>query len=237
MSAVIALFGTAFAIMEIYRYPAPESTVKYKPVVMSYEPNSISEQRCCYYLTLNVVDCIDIFIRPVFKQIIVESLNHFIDKKGLQVYAWCLLTNQLHLVVEAREGINLPLLISDFKRFTTKIILADIDAETAERRYWILKKFHEAGASMKSSDKYQVWQPTDFTVPIDLENGDHMNEQVEFIHNRPVRDRIVGAAEDYLHSSAKDQMGSKGLVTIQPRRQRGKNSHMFHQGSSYKYFQ
>lgn len=49
---------------------------------MPLQDDSVIEQRSCYYLTFNVVDWIDIFVRPVFKQIIVESLNHYIEKKG-----------------------------------------------------------------------------------------------------------------------------------------------------------
>ena len=33
---------------------------------MSLEDNSIAERHACYYLTFNVVDWIDIFVKPVF---------------------------------------------------------------------------------------------------------------------------------------------------------------------------
>jgi len=41
-----------------------------------------------------------------------------------------------------------------------------------------------------------------------------MNEQLEHIHNNPVREKIVSTAEDYLHSSARDYAGIKGLVNV-----------------------
>ena len=50
---------------------------------------SHEQQYGSHFITLNVVDWVDIFIRPVYKQIIVHSLNHFIATKGLNVYAWC----------------------------------------------------------------------------------------------------------------------------------------------------
>jgi len=179
---------------------------------MSFEDDTIVEQHACYYLTLNTVECIDIFVRPVFKRIIVESLNHFIEKKGLIVYSWCLMTNHLHLMAQAKPGYSLSLLANEFKKFTTKIILEDIDAEPEVRRNWIMQKFEEASASLKFLDKFQVWQTRINPVYIDLQDTDMINEQLEFIHNNPVRDRIVAEPEDYLHSSARDYIGIKGLV-------------------------
>ncbi len=179
-----------------------------------YKDNSTIEQRGCYYLTFNVVECIDIFTRPVFKQIIVESLNYFIERKGLIVYGWCLMTNHLHLVAQAREGFNLAVMITEFKKFTTKIILEDIDAEPEVRRNWIMKKFREAGGSLRLINRFQVWQTENHAVHIDLKNSDTLTEQINFIHSDPVRDRIVALPEDYLYSSARDHTGIKGLVNI-----------------------
>lgn len=181
---------------------------------MSFEDKSISDQHSCYYLTFNVVDWIDIFVRPVFKQIVVESLNHFIEKKGLTVYAWCLMTNHLHLIAQTKQGFGLSMVADDFKKFTTKIILEDIVAEPEIRRNWVMKKFEEASTAMKLLDRFQVWQTPVNSVYIDLNDEDMINEQIEYIHNNPVRDRIVSHAEDYLHSSAKDYMGIKGLVNV-----------------------
>ena len=181
---------------------------------MHLQDDPAIEQHSCHYLTFNVVDWIDIFVRPMFKQIIVESLNHFIAKKGLTVYAWCLMSNHLHLMAQTKDGFGLSLLADEFKKFTSKIILEDIDVEPEIRRKWMMKKFEEASKTMRLLDKFQVWQTTVNSVYIDLHDEDMINEQVEYIHNNPVRDRIVTHAEDYLHSSARDYVGIGGLVNV-----------------------
>ena len=182
---------------------------------MSYKDHPNIEQKTCYYLTFNVVEWIDIFTRPVFKQIIVESLNYFIEKKGLVVFGWCLMTNHLHLIAQSRQGFDLALLINEFKKFTTKIILEDIDAESEVRRNWIMKKFREGGRPFRLINKFRVWQTETLSVHVDPQNTDFLEEQLQYIHNKPVRDRIVSAPENYLYSSARDFVGEKGLVNIQ----------------------
>ncbi len=97
-----------------------------------------------HFITLNIVDWVDVFIRPVYKQIIVHSLNHFSENKGLKIYAWCLMTNHLHMIVSADEGHSLPDIEKELKRFTTQKILEDISVEPPKRLKWmmsVLKNF------------------------------------------------------------------------------------------------
>lgn len=171
----------------------------------------IVEPRGCYSLTLNTIDRVDIFVRPFFKQIVVESLNYFIEKKGLVVYGWCLMTNHLHLIVDTKDSFNLPDVVSDFKTFTAKIILEDLNTESDIRRDWIMKKIREAALF----DKLDVWENSDHPVPVRADESEDIEEYLKQIHNNPVRNKIVELPEDYLHSSARNYAGLKGLVNIE----------------------
>ena len=51
-------------------------------------------------------------------------------------------------------------LISDFKAFTAKIILEDLNADSDIRRTWIMKKIREAALF----DKLEVWENSDHPV-------------------------------------------------------------------------
>ncbi|PTX19580.1 transposase IS200 family protein [Pontibacter mucosus] len=68
-----------------------------------------------YFLTMTVVDWVDIFTRPVYKHIIVDALKFCQDEKGLKLYAWVLMNNHLHLIAAAAEGKNLSDILRDFK--------------------------------------------------------------------------------------------------------------------------
>lgn len=199
------------------------------------EQESIIEQQACYYLTFHIVDGIDVFIRPVFKQVIVESLNYFIAKKGLSVYAWCLMSDHLHLMAQAKQGYGLSLIAHDFKKFTTKIILEDIDVEPETRRNWMMKKFEEASSSLKLLEKFQVWQTCINPVYVDLKKTELVKDLLEHIHMNPVRNRIVVAAEDYLHSSARDYAGIKGLVNVELLKEKDESDFILRHISSYRY--
>jgi len=179
----------------------------------------IIEPQGCYFLTLNTIDRVDIFIRPFFKQIIVESLNYFIEKKGLIVYGWCLMTNHLHLLAQSRDGFDLSTIISDFKAFTAKIILEDLNTEPEVRRAWIMKKIREAALF----DKLEVWENSGHPVLVSSDENEDLHDHLKQIHDNPVRNKIVALPQDYLHSSARNYDGLKGLVNIQRPKQKNES--------------
>jgi putative transposase len=109
---------------------------------MSSENYIIQDQNAVYFLTFPVVDWVDIFTRPIYKTIIVDSLNYCIENKGLTVHAWCLMTNHLHLIARAIEGYRLSDIIRDFKKFTAKKIIAAIKKNRKVERSGCCIAFH-----------------------------------------------------------------------------------------------
>lgn len=170
----------------------------------------------CYFLTLNVVDRIDVFVRPAYKQVVVNALNHFVDTQGLIVYAWCLMTSHVHLLIKTREGNGPAYFERDFKRYTTPEILKAIEVEMDPRREWMIKQFENFGKSLKKIEKFHLWQNCSSPLHIDCGQPQLLLDRIGHIHENPVRERIVELPENYLFSSARDYMGMKGLVKVKP---------------------
>lgn len=74
----------------------------------------ITDQNATYFLTFTVIDWIDIFTRREYKFVITDSLNYCVNNKGLEIFAWCLMSNHLHLVGRAREHFRISDIIRDF---------------------------------------------------------------------------------------------------------------------------
>jgi putative transposase len=181
-------------------------------MVMSEKKEQKADPQACSYITFNTVDWVDIFVRPVYKQIIVDELNCYIVSKGLIVYAWCLMSNHLHLLARNSDPGGLARIERDFKRVTTNKILEALEDETDLRKDWMLNRFEQCSHSLKRLEKYQVWQTCSNPSFIDFKEVFKLKEKVLHIHENPVRDRIVDKPEDYVFSSARDYAGAKGLV-------------------------
>ncbi len=68
---------------------------------MSADNYFINDQNSVYFLTFTIVDWVDVFTRKEYKFVIADSLNYCIEHKGLEVFAWRLMSNHLHLVCRA----------------------------------------------------------------------------------------------------------------------------------------
>jgi len=180
---------------------------------MTAENYFIKDQNSVYYLTFTIVDWVDVFTRKEYKIVIVDSLNYCIGHKGLEVFAWCLMSNHLHLVCRAIEPARISDIIRDFKKFTAKTILGKIKTEPESRRDWMLYRFEFAGKFDNRISKYRFWEDTNHAIQLD--STALIEQKMNYTHDNPVRAMIVGKQEHYLYSSARDYAGEKGLVNVQ----------------------
>ena len=68
---------------------------------------AIALTRDLYFVTSTVIDWLDVFTRPLYKKIVIESLEYCQKEKGLDIYAWVLMTNHLHMKVGTRDTVPL----------------------------------------------------------------------------------------------------------------------------------
>ena len=94
----------------------------------------IANQNDVYYLTITVQEWVDVFTRQRYRDIIIESLRHCMDNKGLSLYAYVIMSNHLHLIARAEEGFELSNILRDFKKHTAKQIIKSIQCEPESRR-------------------------------------------------------------------------------------------------------
>jgi len=166
-----------------------------------------------YFLTLTVVEWIDIFTRASYRHIMIDSLNYCIKNKGLKVYSWCLMSNHLHLIAGATDADNLSGILRDFKKFTSKAIVDAIKEGPESRREWLLNLFWRAGKNNHKITNFKVW--LDGNDAKEIHTTAFLEEKMEYIHNNPVKAEIVANPHEYLYSSARDYSGEKGLVEIE----------------------
>ena len=151
-----------------------------------------------HFVTFTIVDWIDVFIRPSSKQLIIDSFIYCQKNKGLEIYAFCLMTNHLHLLVSARSPVRLPDIVRDFKKHTNKQIIKLIKEENESRRDRI--------------QNYKVWRDGYHSIECDRE--DILFQKLDYIHDNPVRAEIVSYPEHYIYSSAINYAGERGLLEV-----------------------
>jgi len=120
----------------------------------------IHDQEDLHYLTYATVGWVDVFTRPTYKDILVESLRYCQQAKGLELFAWCIMGNHVHLIARAKPGLKLQDILRDHKKFTAKAVLKAIEDNPQEsRREWLLGLLHKPDGSIQlwQHDLHPVW--------------------------------------------------------------------------------
>lgn len=89
-----------------------------------------------HFLTFTTIEWIDVFTKPVYFQLLAESVKYCQDNFGLRVYGYVFMTNHTHFLWQADgEKPDYPLskIAQSYKRFTTEKIKGLLNKES--RKY------------------------------------------------------------------------------------------------------
>ena len=170
----------------------------------------ISEKEGAYFLTFQIVGWVDIFTRKVYRDIAIESLNFCQKSKGLEIFAYVIMSNHIHLFARSSKG-DLSGTIRDFKSFTTKKFLEIINSKIESRSDW-MKMVFKYHAKFKNKQTNQVWTHENHAEHIFSQK--FIEQKINYIHNNPVRSGIVVKAEDYFYSSARNYADTESVIDV-----------------------
>ena len=172
----------------------------------------IRDQEKLYFVSFATINWIDLFIREEYNEILLSSLRHCQNEKGLEVYAWCFMSSHLHLIIGTN---NKPLqdILRDFKSFTSSQLKKEINSNPIEsRKEWIKWMMERAGRKNSNNSDWQLWQQHNH--PIELSTNELMDQKLNYVHENPVKAGFVSEPHHWRYSSAIDYSGGKGLLNI-----------------------
>ena len=85
----------------------------------------------------------------------------------MQIHAWCLMTNHLHLIFSSKEPGKHSDIPRDLKKFSATALIKGTASNPKEsRREWMMNIFAEAGKKNSNNSKYQFWQQDNHPIEI-----------------------------------------------------------------------
>ena len=152
-----------------------------------------------YFVTFTALEWINIFTSKEYFNCIIKCLKFCQKELGLLLYEYVIMTNHIHLIIQAKEGYQASKIISSFKKFTTKEIL---ELLRNDRRKYILRLLENSFAT-KNQNQLQVWQETNY--PEIIESEKFLQQKVSYIHNNPVIKGYTDEPQNWVYSSAKNR--------------------------------
>ena len=178
----------------------------------------IWEQHALNYITCTTVDWIDIFTRPRYCNILLDSWRYCQQHKGLHIVAYVIMSNHFHLIayVEKDQTPNqtLSTVLRDMKKFTARQIIKSIKTEPESRRDWLLERMamNAKKVRLRSNQQYQLWQYDNH--PIALWSPKVIWQKIHYIHHNPIRAGYVHQAEHWVYSSALTYAGVGSTIPL-----------------------
>lgn len=172
----------------------------------------IRDQHGLNYLTCTVCGWIDLFNRAEYRDILLENLKFCRDNKGLQIWAYVIMSNHIHLIVSTKKPYKLEAVMRDFKSYSARrIIDLILDPDFPEsRREWLLYMFrYFARQNRGGTQEHQIWQSDNH--PIELFSEKVTIQKLQYIHNNPIRAKMVRNPEEWMYSSASNYASGQGV--------------------------
>ena len=167
-----------------------------------------------YFTTSTIVGWTDLFTRDIYRNILLDSIRFCQLNQGLDVHAWVLMTNHLHMICSTKEGKDPGLVLKNLKSFTAvKLIDAIINNETESRREHMLTVFEGGGNKLTPNVRFKIWQHENH--PILLDSTLLYNQKLNYLHSNPVTAGFVDEPWFWKYSSAIDYFTPhKGLLDL-----------------------
>ena len=166
----------------------------------------IYENHQPHFLTCTIINWLPIFASPPIAQIILDSWRFLQERHRLEIYAYVIMENHLHLIASSE---HLSKEIGDFKPFTARKIIDFLKERNAPH---ILRQLAFHKLQHKKDRAYQFWP--EGSHPQLIQTEDMMRQKVEYIHNNPVRRGYVDDPTHWRYSSARDYVGQSGLLEV-----------------------
>src|SRR5690606_25307621 len=147
--------------------------------------------------------------------VIIDSLKYCQSHKGLTIFAYCLMPSHLHLFCRADGNFTLSEIMRDFKKFTSKKIIETMISEPESRRAWMLEFFAKSCKHLAREQSYKVWQ--DGYHAEEVFSNKWIKEKIKYIHQNPVKEKIVTEPENYYFSSARNYRSEEHTSELQSR--------------------
>ncbi|MBV9963753.1 MAG: transposase [Parafilimonas sp.] len=127
-----------------------------------------------------------------FKDIIINSLQFLVENKRINLYAFVIMRNHIHVIWQIADAYKPQQVQQSFMKFTAQLILKELRNNHPQ----VLKLFQVDAKDRK----YQIWERNALSIP--LFNRSVFLQKLDYIHNNPVKAGVCVLPEVYTYSSA-----------------------------------
>ena len=171
-----------------------------------------------YFVTSKVINQLPIFVFDKFCQIIISNLDFYRNQFRTKILGYVIMPDHIHLILWPQVKYTVSDFLRNFKEYTAKEIIKTLKyyrealaprpelalyltragLGTCPSRREILISFYKAAKNIERQT-FKLWQSRNWIENIYSEK--FLAQKLNYIHNNPVRAKMVKEAKDYPYSS------------------------------------
>jgi putative transposase len=152
-----------------------------------------------YFVTTNAVQHRHLFRSDVIKRLVVDSLDCMRLRKRLKLYAFVIMPNHLHAIIQCRVEDPLANIIRDLKKHIADRLIRHYRAEGNQS----VLDFLASVVTRPDKQRYKAWE--EGYDARDIFSPKFLRQKMTYVHNNPCQPHwnLVERPEDYVWSSAR----------------------------------
>lgn len=145
------------------------------------------------FFTATIYEWQNLLADNSYKDIIINSLNFLVCNKRIELNAFVIMSNHIHIIWQALPGFSPGDTQASFMKYTAQQLKRKLTSENLS----LLEIFKVN----KYDREYQIWKRESLSIELFMEAV--FIQKMEYIHYNPVRAGLCKYPEEYYYSSAK----------------------------------
>ncbi len=145
-----------------------------------------------HFFTATILEWKHLLQQDKLKEIIINSLRFLVEKNRVEVFAFVIMSNHIHIIWRIQNDDEKVKVQHSFMKYTAQRILEELQNNHPK----VLPYFY-VGAKDR---KYQIWERN--ALSIEIHSNDVMLQKMNYMHQNPVKAGVVGNELEYKYSSA-----------------------------------
>jgi putative transposase len=164
-----------------------------------------------YFVTTNAVQHRHLFKRDILKRVVVDSLDCMRLRERLKLYAFVIMPNHLHVIIQCRAQDPLADVTRDLKKHIADRLIRHYRVEGNQSAL----DFLASAVTKPDKQQHKVWE--DGYNAKDVFSPQFLRQKMTYTHDNPCQPhwRLVEQPEDYAWSSARFYLlGEPALIPL-----------------------
>ena len=151
-----------------------------------------------YFVTTKAADHEHLFQQNIVKRMLTDSLDCMCLRKLLTLYAFVIMPNHIHLIIQSPPDNPVANVIRGYKRHTADRLIRQYRAEENQKTLDIL-----SAKARSSKQRHKVWE-NGYNAK-SVFSAEFLHQKMTYIHNNPCQPRwnLVSEPVAYVWSSAR----------------------------------